>query len=168
MGGRPQPWPKNEPLSPQESALYNECFPHTPGGVNAFAEALGGTDRCAQLANACLFEPARECVHLSRNHAYYLLSTGLMEVLRRPEKQARARRDRRRSLCQRPKRGPRPTLASSSDHAALCIAIVSLLADTATDTLPRAPPAAAATAATAALKMTHRPPVGRAVIRGES
>ena len=70
-----------------EHELYVDCFPELPGGVNKFAESLDGTDRCARLARACLYEPARECVHMGRGHAYYLQSTGLMEVLRRPDKQ---------------------------------------------------------------------------------
>lgn len=63
-----------------EHELYIDCFPELPGGVSRFAESLDGMGRCSRLARACLYEPARDCVHLGRGHAYYLQSTGLMEV----------------------------------------------------------------------------------------
>jgi len=71
--------------SPAEMELYNECFPQVSGASYAFAEALSSSGRCAMLARACLFEPARGCEHLAKGHAYYLQSTGLIERLRQPE-----------------------------------------------------------------------------------
>lgn len=67
--------------------LYTECFPQLPGGVNAFAEALGDASPCGMIARSCLFEPARDCRHLGKGHAYYLQNTGLLEILRRRDKQ---------------------------------------------------------------------------------
>lgn len=77
---------EDDHISPAEARLYDECFPQLPGGANAFAESLGGSGRCAMLARACIYEPARGCRHLGRGHAYYLQQTGLMEVLRRDDK----------------------------------------------------------------------------------
>ena len=75
-------------MSPAELVLYTECFPALPGGVNAFAESLAEEGRCGDIARTCLHEPSAGCLHLSKGHGYYLLSSGLMPLLRRPDKHA--------------------------------------------------------------------------------
>ena len=44
--------------------MYRDCFAQPVGAASAFAEALGGTGRCALLARSCLYEPARGRGHL--------------------------------------------------------------------------------------------------------
>jgi hypothetical protein len=69
------------------SKLFVECFPQVPGGASAFGEALGQDSECGQLARAALHEPgSMNSWHVGKGHAYYLRDTGLLEVLRRPDK----------------------------------------------------------------------------------
>ena len=59
-----------------------------PGGPAAYAEALGQDTECGALARYCLHEPdaGKACGHLSMGTTHYLHDTGLMDVLRRPDK----------------------------------------------------------------------------------